>query len=120
MLNKDTFMGLLGNANKLHHHADILVHHILSKRVSHTKGTVIRCVLALAKLVRIVQEDKNFSLLFKRTLEQAHEKAGGSMEVTFYEDGTVFINGSFYVDKLRDGLITIPKANMLLEQHNDK
>lgn len=116
---KDNIDTIGKEADRLEGRASILKYHAKKKRVTHTVAALIRCLLSLKDMVKIVQNERNFLKLLERTLEKAYEEGTGSWEVKPYVNGTVWIKGAFHIDKLRDGLITVPQPNMDMTMERD-
>lgn len=102
------------HSDALERRASLLAYYT-KHRVSHTAAGLIRCILSIVDMVKEVQSDDNFVKLLRRSFEMSHDKSGGSYEITTYDDGTVWISGSFHISELRKYLITVPQAVQQIE-----
>ena len=110
MLNRDNISTFETLTDELQRRASMIDYHVRAKRVTHTVAAVIRTMLSIAQLCRVIQSDKNFLMLLHRVLTLSWDTDGGSWEFETYDDGTVWIKGSFRVKDLRHGLMTVPQG----------
>lgn len=88
-------------------------------RLSQTTAAVIRCILSVADLAYRTQTPKNFTKMFVKALEDSEDKPHTSIScanIAVYEDGTIWIEGSFDLEELRKRLITVPQPVQLEER----
>lgn len=104
---------IITQADTLERRASILAYHS-HRRVSHTQSqritaAVIRCVLSVADLCKRIQSKPNFTRMLTQAFHHSHDRLGGSYEIQVNDDGTVWIEGSFNIDQLRNYLVTVPQ-----------
>lgn len=113
----------LDTADTLERRASILKHYIKT-RVSHTANVaagVIRCILSVSELAREYQSEHNFAVMIANAFRSSVELGSKtSSEVQLYNDGTIWIEGSFELAQLRKYLLTIPQPVQIEGEKSDE
>lgn len=100
-------------AQSLNDTTDFMRYHIQMRRsVTHIAKTLMRATRELHQMHLLVQDNESYRRTFIMAMKHASAPTG---PIEFYvnADGTIYLNGSFDVEKLRKQLMIVPSPNMV-------